>query len=147
MKQIAPRGRTSFSANLIFVAAAIVFAAALARPVFFMSGERKADYLSRKNGIALNSALIEYSQSHGGTFPGDGVITGGSGDALTRGGFLRKYPSNPFSSDGKPMIEVPPGEFSPGNFSYRRDAEKKYEYELVVYGAKKAVFERRIGAQ
>ena len=129
--------------NILFAAAVVVCAAALARPLFLLSGGKRADYIARQDALAIYTALVAYSERHEGSFPDDGRITGG-GDALTREKILLRYPDNPFAQRGTAMKKVPFGSPSPGDFSYRRSAEKKYEFEFIVYGARGAVFEHKM---
>jgi hypothetical protein len=136
--------KTGFPGNLVFAGALVVCAAVLAWPRFMMSGEKRSDYLAVRNAVALNVALIAYAQHHQGVYPEDSLFTGGSeGDILTKDKLILEYPANPFSRKGDPVHKVPFNRHSPGDFSYRRDRQKNYEYDFVVYGSNKTVFERR----
>lgn len=140
--------KAGFSGNLILAAALVACAAALAWPLFLMSGEKYSDYLARQNALAINAALTAYAQRHQGAYPETRLISGGcESDALTKGGFLLEYPRNPFSEKGDLVCKVPFNRRSPGDFSYRRSSKKNYEYDFVVYGSGKTVFERRITAR
>jgi hypothetical protein len=125
--------------NMLFALAVIACAAAMARPLFYLSKEKRCEYIARRNAVAINDALTDYSQKHDGVYPPGDRLTGGGGDALVRGKILLRYPDNPFKS-GTRMKKVPFGTVSPGDFSYSRDDKETYDYRFAVYGKRGIVF-------
>lgn len=94
------------------------------------------------NFKGLSIALNIYADKHGGVFPRSGGVAGGSvSDSLIGPGMLKKYPPNPFSSNGLPIKKAGGDSMSPGDFFYERNAEKDFEYRLIGFGADGIVFE------
>jgi hypothetical protein len=95
------------------------------------------------NFKGLDIALNIYADKHGGAFPENNEIQGGSGsDALIGLGMLKKYPPNAFSSNNLPIKKVDPNVMGPGDFFYERNAGKNYEYKLIGFGADGQIFEK-----
>ncbi|HPI75678.1 MAG TPA: hypothetical protein PLK80_03025 [bacterium] len=106
------------------------------------SRNKRNDRLAAMNIKGLSIALNIYAEKHGGVFPQSGEVAGGSvPDSLIGPGMLKKYPPNPFSSNGLPIKTAGSDSMSPGDFFYERNEDKGFEYRLIGFGADGVVFE------
>ncbi|HOX29115.1 MAG TPA: hypothetical protein PLQ76_08195 [bacterium] len=128
--------------NVAILLLILITTVALAWPRFFLRGESRINFLATQNGKALNTALLIYSQAHGGSYPDEEKIQGGTArDELVRSGVLTGYPPDPCSEGRLPIKKTDASRFAPCGFVYHRDPVKKYEYTLIVFGAKKKVYD------
>ncbi len=131
--------------NVTFAAVMIAIALLMARPVFFLSPEKKVEKAARGNGAAINLALVVYARKHENNYPEERLVTGGAGDILTKEKIISRYPDNPYAKPGTRMKKVPFGKPSPGDFSYRLNKKGLYGIEVVVYGRHGIVFSKKTG--
>lgn len=113
---------------------AVACAAALSWPTLFKPDSAKKVYLSVKTGEAITLALDNYASKNMGSYPPGERITGDKNDVLIEDSYILEYPQNPFSDLSGTMKKVPFDAPSPGDFSYRRNEHKPFQYELIIYG-------------
>lgn len=129
--------KPTYGVNSALIVFTLVAAALMPAWFYLLPGTAISERESAATGHALAIALDRYAMAHGGEYPPTAEIRGGNfrDDALVKSRFMLFYPRNPFT--GRPVENVPPNTFSPGNFSYARNAAKTYMFQLEVYGAEK----------
>ncbi len=133
--------------TVLFLVAVVFMSVIFLKPVVMAGKEGKERYLIRNAGIAIDSALRKYCEMNDGKYPADNEIIGNhERDELIKRNIIISYPENHHMNNGSTMRNVTSNDPATGDFSYRRNPEKVYEFELVVYGpGKEKIFISRFG--
>lgn len=143
--------RGAAAADLVTAGAIIAVAVALLLWLRMPPASRRADRRAAAAANALKLSLDRHAAAKKGVYPPTRDVNGDpQRDALIHGGFIKKFPENPYRP-GRAMRNVGTETFSPGDFYYARALKKNYEYTLIVFagtpsgGPKKngVIFEHR----